>query len=223
MKLMVNPFAEGVSFKKGRFSPLASRRELLSLMGATLIFFLGLPGHSTTFVQTTQHLVKNFVRLVMVFLGLATPVITPPTTMIPPRAPIIKVKAKPPVVVKKEQTPEIFSLNTYSHFRQYTYRFEGKATHQGVACSNASVLVRILSGDKTITKGGFTNEDGTYSIEVPVLATEGMPVDWRVEAFSSEFKKLELSGRRIVQEEEELSQAPILVSAPVEFKASIQK
>ena len=167
---------------------------------------------------------KHIVRLILVFLGLASPVSTPVTVPMPVRMPVHHMKAKPPVIaVKKHPAQSDFAFGTYSFLKKYTYRFEGKAAHGGIACANASVLVRIISNDETFTKGGLTDQDGNYSIEMTVMATEGTPVDWHMEAFSSEFRKLELSGRRIVQEEEETSTSPIVVTSPVEFKLSSAK
>lgn len=225
MKLAHNPFDGRVGFKRTTGSAPAGgdRREIFSLAGAVAIFFVGMPGHSTTVLSSTQHLVKHLIQLVLVFLGLAAPVHppSPESIALAPRVPTAAALRKKPLV--RPSIPNSMALRTVSNLRHYTYRFEGKASHQGEICPNASVLVRIISGEKTFTKGGITNEDGTYSIEVPVLAEDGAPVDWRVEAFSSEFQKLEMSGRRIVQQEEEQSQEPIVVTTPVEFSVTLSK
>lgn len=230
MKLAQHPFIWTIGFKKtfGSRHAVNERRELLGLVGASLIFFVGMPGHSASLIQSTQHLVKNLVRLVMVFLGLAapTPTATPQTaTALAPMVKTMPMVAKPkPIPVKLHPSvPNSMNLRTVSNLRRYLYRFEGKASYQGAPSSNASVLVRIITGESTFTKGGITNEDGTYSIEIPVMAEDGAPVDWHMEAYTSEFQKLELSGRRIVQQEEESGELPIVVSSPVEFTASSDK
>ncbi len=219
MKAAYNPFLHhGTSYKKAalQHTPTQKRRELISLFGACLIFFVGLTGHSAS-IDSTQHMVKSLVRLMLVFLGLAAPAAKGTDIQMAnqPKAPVVsKVRAG---------VPNSMQLSNVNNLKKYLYRFEGKASHEGVACPQASVLVRILSGSQTITTGGITNDDGTYSIEVPVLAVDGAPVDWHMEAFTSEFKKLELSGRRIVQEEEERLQSPIVVTTPVEFVISSSK
>lgn len=165
-------------------------------------------------MQSTQHLVKNLIQLVLVFLGLSAPMGTgTERNALAPQPQIAAIKK----MTVRPGVPNSMNLRTLSNLRHYTYLFEGKATHQGIPCPSASVLVRVITGESAFTKGGITTEDGSYSIEIPVLAEDGAPVDWHVEAYTSEFKKLELSGRRIVQQEEELQKAPIVVTTPVEF------
>ena len=114
-------------------------------------------------------------------------------------------------------------LGTYQHRRHYTYLFEGKTTFHNSPCANASVLVRLISGDQTIAKGTVTDANGSYVLEVAVDAADGSPVDWEMEAYTPDFNKVELSGRRIVQQEEEESREPIVVTTPVEFVVSLAK
>ena len=92
------------------------------------------------------------------------------------------------------------------------------------ACSSG-----LISGDRTVAKGAVTNADGTYSVEIVIDAQDRAPVDWTMEAYTADFNKVELSGRRIVQREEEPGQEPekdkkpIIVTNPVEFVVSFSK
>ncbi len=187
-----------------------------------LLFLVGSPGHSQTLLQSAQHLARHMVRLLLVFLGLASPV-TPPSSL-PHFAPFRPMTPAARIAKAVPESPNSMRLNTHVAMRRYTYRFEGQASYHGVPCPKASVLIRVISGHQTFARGGITRQDGTYTIEFPVLAADGAPVDWHMEAFSPEFKKLELSGRRIVQEEEDYSEAtPIVVTTPVEFVVSRSK
>ncbi len=221
MRTLLNPFADRIAFRRPDLaaSPRENRRrELMGLIGATLIFFVGLPGHSSTYVASAQHMARSLVKLVLIFLGLASP--SPVSQINVARLPA-PLKHEVPVV-KIIRTPRDFNvLSTYSHYRLYTYKFEGTAKHQGAACPNASILVRVISNEETITRGGITAADGTFSIEVPVRAKEGIPVDWKVEAFTPEFEKIEMAGRRIVQQEEEQASAPVVVTSAFEFVPSL--
>jgi len=76
-----------------------------------------------------------------------------------------------------------------------------------------------------------TNADGSYSLEVAIDAEDKAPVDWMVEAYTPDFKPVELSGRRIVQRDADTDaeeypakpQDPIIVTTPVEFVISLSK
>ena len=50
-----------------------SRRETVGLLGAFLVFLIGLPSHSEPLIDSAKHLVQQMIQLVLVFLGLATP------------------------------------------------------------------------------------------------------------------------------------------------------
>lgn len=185
-------------------------------MGTFLVFLLGYASHSESWVGSAQQMVQQMTRLLLVFLGLVTPVAPP--------SPIQTVSApQTPVLATAKPDPNSMMLRTLPVLHHYKYLFEGKATFQGQPCANASVLVRLIVGETTVTKGTVTDADGSYSLETAIDAEDKAPVDWEMEAYTPDFQKVELSGRRIVQREEEQEQKPIIVNMPVEFLASLPK
>src|SRR5438132_7223309 len=154
MMKMAHPWARSPAGSK--------RREVMSLGGAGLIFFAGLSGESASLVQSAQHLVGNLIQLVLVWLGLVSPVTSVqarPQAAVPAPVHFIK-RHTPPVVIKADS--DSMRLGTYQHRRHYTYLFEGKTTFHNSPCANASVLVRLISGDQTIAKGTVTDANGSY-------------------------------------------------------------
>jgi len=106
-----------------------------------------------------------------------------------------------PVVVVADQNS--MSLGQIILKRKYTYTFEGTATYNNAPCASASVLVRVTTEDGTHAVGGVTNADGTYSIQVPVIASINEPIDFTIEGYTPEFKQVEMAGRRIVSQEDD--------------------
>jgi hypothetical protein len=97
--------------------------------------------------------------------------------------------------------------------RQYTYIFEGQATHKGTPCADARVVIHLVTSRGSFIQEAKTTEDGTYSIEMVVEGSRYEPVDWSMEAFTSDFKKVEMVGRRIVMREDDT----VTVHNPFEF------
>jgi len=213
---------------KGYLAPWSSRRENVGLMGTFIVFLMGLPGHSETMVQSAKHFAGQLIQLVLVFLGLSTPVVQAPhASLIPAPA-----HAPAAMVVRAKVSPVKLLLNSMLLRRDpplhhYSYVFKGQATFKDQPCPKASVLVRLLSGDTTVTKGTVTEMDGSYSLEMSIDAKDKSPVDWTMEAYTPDFRKVELSGRQIVQREEEQDQQqnkqPIIVTNPVEFIVSLSQ
>ena len=89
----------------------------------------------------------------------------------------------------------------------------------------AAVLCELTNPNGTMAKGTDTDKDGVYSLELAIDAEDMAPVDWSMEAYTADFKKVELSGRRIVQreDEEEQEKKPIIVTNPIEFVVSFSK
>jgi hypothetical protein len=219
MRVIPNhPFDAGGIHKRARTHlPAGSeRREMMGLLGSLIIFLMGLPGHSETWVQSTSTVVRHLVQLVLVFLGLVTPTV---------QTPVVPAHLTPVAKVMKRAAPQSDSMifRTEPILHRYNYIFEGKATFHHQPAANASVLVRLQSGERTAAKGTVTNAVGSYRIEVPIDAMDQAPVDWEMEAYTADFIKVELSGRRIVQKEEEETNDPITVTTPVEFKVSLSK
>jgi hypothetical protein len=207
-------------------APWSNRREVAGLLGTFLVFFISCSGHSDTFVNQTRQLAQQLIRLALVFLGLVTPAAQSPTAQFhhiigrlphirPAIAPVIPIIAKSPVSSVANGVP----MNAFQ--KHWTYIFEGKATLHDQPCPNASVLVRVTNGDQSVAQGTITGADGSYSLTVAVDAREGDPVDWTLDAFTPDFQKVELFGRKIVKsddvQDQLKDQKPIVVNAPVEF------
>ncbi len=139
MRTLQNPFAGPVVYKRKPHtaSHKTDRREIAALVVAMLIFFIGLPGHTSNTMVSTQHMAKHLVRLVLVMLGVASPVAPPVATHISsPAATQIASKATAPrsalihTPAPKKAAVETMSLNslsTNSFLQRYTYRFDGIA------------------------------------------------------------------------------------------------
>jgi len=80
---------------------------------------------------------------------------------------------------------------------KYLVNFAGLATYQGKPCANASILVRISTVDSSQAVGIITQPDGTYTTQILVEAMPNQPIDWIVEGYTPEFKKVEIVGRKI--------------------------
>jgi hypothetical protein len=207
---------------KGYLAPWSARRETIGLMGTFLVFLIGLPSHSQPVIDNAKHLASQLIQLILVFLGLATPVTQAPGIAVTQPAKIAIVKRHHPAALPD---PNSIFLRSDPVLHHFTYLFEGKATYHGQPCPNASVLVRLFAGDRTVAKGAVTDADGSYSFDVAIDAQDSEPVDWNMEAYTPDFKKVELAGRRIVQREEEpeSEKKPIIVTNPVEFIVSLSK
>jgi hypothetical protein len=92
--------------------------------------------------------------------------------------------------------------------------FEGKATLHGLPCPHANVLVRASTKYTIQTKGTTTGEDGSYRLIVAVQAFPNDNLDWSIEAYTPDFNKLELAGRRIITEDDALSISQTLAFLP---------
>jgi len=189
---------------------------MILLFVGFLMFLSGVPGRSESMIVSARVMARHVVQLILVFLGLVTP--TTPT----PVHKVHHMKILPPPVVKA--VPNSMLLGMDPHLHHYTYNFEGKATFHGAPCPNASVLVRLSSGDSTVTKGAVTEADGSYNLRVGIDAADNDSVDWTIDAYTADFTKVELSGRQIVQREQfEKPQNPITVTNPVDFVISSSK
>jgi hypothetical protein len=207
---------------KGYLAPWSSRRENVGLIGALIIFLARVPARSELSIESTKLLVRHLVRLMLVFLGLATPTQQIPVTPVAPPVHVVHVKpAHAHVNVKRD--PNSMFLRTDPALHHYIYNFKGRATLNGQPCAKASVLIRLQAGDTTVAKGTVSEADGSYSLEVAIDAKDQSPVDWVVQAYTPDFKKVELSGRQIVQREEEQKKQPIIVTNPVEFVVTLSE
>lgn len=193
-------------------------------MGALLVFLLSLSGLSQQLVSQARHLIGQLIGLVLVFLGLTTPIV-------PWVAPFIHPHAKrhavivPVLMVSRPVKADLNSmvLRADPALHRFTYLFEGKATFKGQPCHNASVLVRMTSEDRSAAQGTVTDADGSYSISMSIDVVDKHPLDWTIEAYTPEFDPVEITGRQIVQAPYEPEKGPIVVTNPVEFDISLSK
>ena len=165
---------------------------------------------------------RHLVQLVLVFLGFVTPAVQTPSASLAhsvPPALVHHLKVSP--VVKPMPDSMVFQSDPLLH--RYSYVFEGKATFHNKPCPNASVLVRMTSGDNTVAKGTVTDAEGSYHLTIAIDAADHSPVDWTMEAYTADFNTVELSGRQIVEREDIEIQKPTVVTTPLEFVVSSAK
>jgi hypothetical protein len=123
------------------------------------------------------------------------------------------------VVETKKEMPQhdiqnIDSINLQRFgLHQYLMNFAGLATYHGAPCANASILIRIATADGSQTVGLITKPDGTYATQILVESMPKQPIDWIVEGYTPEFKKVEIVGRRIGTDDDD----PIGVEQEVAF------
>jgi len=98
----------------------------------------------------------------------------------------------------------------------YSFVFEGKALYHGVPCPNASVLVTVFTPKGDLAKGGTTEADGSYHIQIAVNANANDAMDWQMQAYTPDFKKVELVGRKIITEDSSVSIDNTLAFLPQE-------
>jgi len=203
-------------------------------MGTFILFLLGYPGHTEVFISQARHLFQQLIRFTLVFLGLVTPAVQSTSTSTSPSARHHKAmltSARPlarfsPAAEHPAGPPEMLYVPMNSIQHQWNYIFAGKATFHGQPCPNASILVRLIAGGQSATEGTITGPDGSYRLHVTINANEKDAVDWTVEAYTPEFNKVEISGRRIIQAPgtlDDQDKKPIVVNTPVKFIVSLAK
>ncbi len=198
-----------------------TRREMACILGGFLIFLTSIPGRSESPINSAITVGRHLVQLVLVFLGLVAPTVQTPSAP-PVRVAAVHHQIRAPAPAVKPD-PNSMMLGSDPRLHRYTYIFEGKAIFHNVPCPNASVLVRMISGDNTVAMGTVTDADGTYQLKIAIDAADRAPVDWTMEAYTADFNSVELSGRQIVQREDVEIQRPIVVTTPLDFKISSSK
>ncbi len=198
-----------------------TRREMVCILGSFLIFLTSIPGRSESPINSAITVGRHLIQLVLIFLGLVTPTVqTPVAPLAHPKALVHHLKAPVPVV---KPIPNSMLLGSDPLLHRYNYIFEGKATFHNIPCPNASVLVRMTSGDNTVAEGTVTDANGSYHLKIAIDAEDRAPVDWTMEAYTADFKSVELSGRQIVQREDVEVQKPTVVTTPLDFRVSSSK
>ncbi len=181
---------------------------------ALLLSFLSRSASSETLLASLQFAVKRWVVSALMLVGLVTP---PASNPVPEMviAPVAvkhhrldvahkQVQHRAAIAVAENVAPQnSMRLSPVGVLRHYNYTFEGKATVHGQACHNASVLVRLTNGTTSVTRGGLTDENGFYSLELSMDAAANEPVDWMMTAKNVDGGKVELIGRKIVTREED--------------------
>ena len=219
------------SLRKEYMAPWSSRRETAGLMGTFLLFLMGYSGHTELLISQTQHLFQQLIQMALVFLGLIAPVSPSPSTRFhqapmkaPPLSAFTMSSAPRPAASGVAYELMFIPMKSIPHHREYI--FEGNATFHGKPCPNASILVRLITGDQTLTQGTITGPDGSYRVQASIDAGEKDPVDWTIEAYTSDFDKVEISGRRIIEAQgiqDDPDKKPIVVNNPIEFIISLAK
>jgi hypothetical protein len=216
--------------RNGYAAPWSNRREIAGLMGTFMIALISSSGHSDLLGKQVRHLVQQLIRLVLVFFGLVTPMGQAPT--IPFHHTLGRLHHKIPVIAhapapapSRVAPPSVsvemhgLPMNTFQ--KHWTYIFEGKATIHDQPCRNANIQVRLSNGDDSVTQGTLTGADGSYVLRVGIDARDGDPVDWTLDAYTTDLQKVELTGRNIVQPSDPLEvqkeQQPIRLNTPVDF------
>ena len=197
-------------------------------MGTFILFLLGYPGHTELLINQTRHLFQQLLQLTLVFLGLVTPAAQSPSARFHQALANAHrhFSQLAPAAKPSAATPELMSIPMKSIQRQWNYIFEGKATLHDQPCPNASILVRLMAGNQSVAQGTITGPDGSYKLQASITADEKDPVDWSIEAYTPDFDKVEISGRRIIQgqgAQEDQDKKPIVVNNPVEFVVSLAK
>ena len=194
---------------------------MAGLLGAFLVFLFLYPWHSDLPVGRTRPLFQD------------APKVQSPAG--PSRHSLRRVQPDSPALnsvltlhqIKTAAPSDLISVPLNMFPRRWDYIFEGKATLRDQPCPNASVLVRLTSGDEAVSQKTITGSDGSYMLRIAIHASEGDPVDWTLEANTPDFKSVELSGRRIIQrakaQELQKEQIPVIVDAPLEFLVSLSK
>ena len=197
-------------------------------MGTFVLFLLGYPGHTELLLAQTRHLFQQLIQITLVFLGLVTPVSQSPSARFHQALANVRhhFSGTAPAARHSAAAQEMMFVPMNPILRQWNYIFEGKATLHGQPCPNASILVRLMVGEQSVTQGTITGPDGSYRLQASINADEKDPVDWTIEAYTPDFDKVEISGRRIIQAEgtqEDQNKKPIVVTNPIEFTVSLAK
>lgn len=130
---------------------------------------------------------------------------------VPPHPPLLM---HPPMIpIKNHLVPLPSPAKDDVGMHSYTFIFGGKAAFHGQPMPHASVLVRLTTPRGEELQGAVTDSDGSYSVQMKAEVAPNEPVDWSMEAYTPEFKKVELVGRRIAIYEE-MTQT---VETPIEF------
>ena len=216
---------------KGYAAPWSSRKETAGLTWAFVIFLLNVPGHAELMLNQTRHLVQQLIQLTLVLLGVVAP--AGPSRTAPVRRPAAIAQSAPRYIsiakTASLSTPERFALapavadphsmvlRMQPALFSLKYVFEGIAIFQNQPCRNARVSVRVVRGDDSVTHDVVTGADGSYHLQVDVLAAEKDAVDWTLQAYSPDFQKAEMAGRLIAQRLEDPENTPIVIRNPIEF------
>src|ERR1039457_6050322 len=155
---------------KGYMAPWSSRRETVGLMGTFVLFLVGFPGHAELVLSHTRQLFQQMISLMLVFLGLVTPVVNSSKNQIHQAVARVHQNASGTVphlspLIKPALQHEMTSVPMNLLHRRVAYIFEGKATLHDQPCPNASVLIRLSSGERSVTQGTITGKDGSYRVQ----------------------------------------------------------
>lgn len=123
---------------------------------------------------------------------------------------------------QKPQTPEpvkapvkaIHNNASYGQVQRFLYRFEGRAMYKGSPVSGAKVLVRINTSKDAQVKNVSTDSEGNYIAEFQVAARTHEPINWSMEGYTADLRKVKLLGQRIAMKEDDSLR---VVNTPLEL------
>jgi len=167
---------------------------------------------ATTRSEAAKGVVARVVHAVLVSLiGLLNSIGFNPLALgyVPPRPPLMHHE----IPIKNHLIPLPTPSKGDVGMHTYTFIFGGKAAYHGQPMTHASVLVRLTTPRGEALQGVVTDADGSYSVQMTAEVAPNEPVDWSMEAYTPEFKKVELVGRRIAIYEETTQ----TVETPIEF------
>lgn len=87
--------------------------------------------------------------------------------------------------------------------RTYLYQFEGKAMFKGRPCAGAKVILRLITSRTSEIRQTATGEDGSYQIAIKIEGSRHEPVDFSMNAYTPDMRRVEFVSRRIVMREDE--------------------
>jgi hypothetical protein len=103
-----------------------------------------------------------------------------------------------PRTAAKPETAHPVAMPSFDGKLHLVYRFVGSVHCGKPSCADIPVNLRVSAGAWVETREGKTDKNGHYSLELPILATDGQKIAWRLQAYTQDLRQTELSGQRQV-------------------------
>jgi hypothetical protein len=189
--------------------PWPTRRPVLTLWLTSFIFVTAAVSRSASAQSVAERVIKACVHYgatALAALGYDRLLLAEQERAVP----AVATTAPKPKSVPAARAP----ISENEH--KYSYLFEGRGTFDGKPFPNASVLVKISTPHGSFVQGATTDADGYYSVPAVVTAAPNDPIDFTVEAYTPDFEKVEIVGRRIAMRED----YSVIVQKPLDFLPS---